>query len=360
MPAESPDAPTPTGPDVWPPTTRWPAPLHAALPQLKQLPAHTLLGVSGGADSLALAIAAAVADQTDHCNRQVTAVVVDHQLQPGSADVAQRTAAVLERLGITTHVRAVTVDPGAGLEAAARDARYEAFRDVAELTGATIVATAHTADDQAEQVLLGLARGSGLRSLAGIRPTRTHGPLTVVRPLLHLTRADTETICRWAGVSWWEDPMNDDGARARVRHRLLPALEDPGTGLGPGVRAGLIRTADLVADDAEALEDWAHRVYAGARADIPADPATPATVALRLDDLAPLPTAIRRRVLALAVVELGSTPTAERLHAVDALMDRRPGSSAGPIELPGLHVTRERGSEYATLLMFRRLRRAPR
>ncbi|MBD4208757.1 tRNA(Ile)-lysidine synthetase, partial [Xanthomonas citri pv. citri] len=92
----------------------------------------------------------------------------------------------------------------------------------------------------------GLARGSGTRSLAGIPARGTlPGGAAVVRPLLGLTRADTETICRWAGLTWFEDPHNRDPAllRSRVRTRVLPALEDPDAGLGPGVRAGLVRTA---------------------------------------------------------------------------------------------------------------------
>ncbi|PPE86221.1 tRNA lysidine(34) synthetase, partial [Streptococcus agalactiae] len=119
--------------------------------------------------------------------------------------------------------------------------------------GAAVVLTAHTADDQAEQVLLGLARGSGTRSLAGIPARGTlPGGAAVVRPLLGLARADTEAICRWAGLTWFEDPHNRDPAllRSRVRTRVLPALEDPDAGLGPGVRVGLVRTAAIAAEDA--------------------------------------------------------------------------------------------------------------
>ncbi|MGO1183492.1 MAG: tRNA lysidine(34) synthetase TilS [Micrococcaceae bacterium] len=349
--------------------SRWPVPLHTAVRALRELRRNQpelLLGVSGGADSLALAVAAAQLRPDGPAQGRTGAVVVDHQLQAGSGDVAQRAALVLRALGLDpVLVLPVEVqETGQGLEAAARTARYAAFREAATRTGMHTVATAHTADDQAEQVLLGLARGSGLRSLAGIREAHDVGPLRLVRPLLELTRADTEAICRWAGVDWWEDPMNDDGHRARVRHRLLPALEDPDTGLGPGVRAGLIRTAALAADDAAALEDWADRVYVAATTS-PASPADTATrtdsTVLHLDALTAEPPAIRRRVIARAVVDLtGAQPTAERLRAVDALITARSGSSAGPIELPGVHVWRERGTEYATLLMFRRLRRAPR
>src|SRR5699024_1576041 len=153
---------------------------------------------------------------------------------------------------------------GEGLEAAARVARYEAFVRYANSAHAFGVLTAHTANDQAEQVLLGLARGSGLRSIAGIRPYRTHQlagyePVKIGRPLLALTREDTEQICAWVGIIPWEDPMNDDETimRIRVRKHLLPALMSETTGLGAGVFSGLVTTAALAADDADTLESIA-------------------------------------------------------------------------------------------------------
>ena len=149
-------------------------------------------------------------------------VVVDHGLQDGSAEVARRAADVARGFGLEAEVVRVEVGEG-NLEAAARSARYEAL-----LAYGSDVWVGHTADDQAEQVLLGLARGSGTRTLAGIPARGTlPGGAAVVRPLLGLTRADTETICRWAGLTWFEDPHNRDPAllRSRVRTRVLPALE---------------------------------------------------------------------------------------------------------------------------------------
>ena len=201
------------------------------------------------------------------------------------------------------------------------------------------VLTAHTADDQAEQVLLGLARGSGTRSLAGIPARGTlPGGAAVARPLLGLTRADTETICRWAGLTWFEDPHNRDPAllRSRVRTRVLPALEDPDAGLGPGVRAGLVRTAAIAAEDAAALDVWAGDEVTRLRVDPPAG--DPRVVSLDLDALAALPAAVRHRVIARAARAAGGqAPPRERILAVDALVTgaRAGGTSAGPVELPG-------------------------
>ncbi|MEX3565330.1 tRNA lysidine(34) synthetase TilS, partial [Micrococcus endophyticus] len=254
--------------ESWPPRGRWPEPLHRAVAALRPvLAAHdggALIGLSGGADSCALAVAAAALRGTraGATLGPVGAVVVDHGLQAGSAGVAEAAAGVARTLGLDpVLVRRVTVrEAGDGPEAAARRARRGAFADAAREAGAGVVLTAHTADDQAEQVLLGLARGSGTRSLAGIPAAGAlPGGTALARPLLGLTRADAEAICRWAGVRWWEDPHNADPAllRSRVRTRVLPALEDPADGLGPGVREGLVRTAAIAAEDAAALEQWA-------------------------------------------------------------------------------------------------------
>ncbi|MCZ6939002.1 tRNA lysidine(34) synthetase TilS, partial [Micrococcus luteus] len=212
----------------------------------------------------------------------IGAAVVDHGLQTGSDAVAAAAADVARILGLTpvTVTRVEVARTGDGPEADARRARRKALAaardagqgDAVPGAGAAVVLTAHTADDQAEQVLLGLARGSGTRTLAGIPARGTlPGGAAVVRPLLGLTRADTETICRWAGLTWFEDPHNRDPAllRSRVRTRVLPALEDPDAGLGPGVRAGLVRTAAIAAEDAAALEAWAGDEFTRLRVDPP-------------------------------------------------------------------------------------------
>lgn len=341
--------------ESWPPRGRWPEPLHRAVAALRPvLAAHdggALVGLSGGADSCALAVAAAALRGTraGAALGPVGAVVVDHGLQAGSADVAEAAARVARTLGLDpVLVRRVAVrEAGDGPEAAARRARRGAFADAAREAGAGLVLTAHTADDQAEQVLLGLARGSGTRSLAGIPAGGAlPGGTALARPLLGLTRADAEAICRWAGVRWWEDPHNADPAllRSRVRARVLPALEDPADGLGPGVREGLVRTAAIAAEDAAALEQWAARALAECRAPGRGD----VVVRLDLAAFAALPPAVRHRVLGLAVVEAGGPrPTRERTLAVDALAvpaDPGAGGSAGPVELPGGVEVRRRHS----------------
>ncbi|NUL44724.1 tRNA lysidine(34) synthetase TilS [Cellulosimicrobium funkei] len=362
---------TPAGPDLWPPSSRWPEVLHRAVHAVAaatQGCRTPLVGLSGGADSLALAVATAEAVRT-RVNPALTggagAVVVDHGLQAGSAAVADRAAALARRLGLDPVVieRVQVTATGAGPEAEARQARYAALEAAAQRLDSGAVLLAHTRDDQAEQVLLGLARGSGTRSLAGI--PRRRG--LFLRPLLDLTRQETETICRWAGMRWWQDPANVDPAylRSRIRTLVLPALEDPEEGLGPGLSAALARSADIAAEDADALEQWASREYsrlvrnrsgehalgAGNRHDNSADRG--AHVSLPLEELAALPEAIRYRVIGFAVVAAGGErPSRERVLAVDRLIAGRlgGGTSAGPVQLPGGVVSRRRRTGgYATL-----------
>ena len=199
-----------------------------------------LAACSGGADSLALA--AALAHEAPRCGLRAGGVTVDHGLQPGSADQASEVTRVLVGLGLEpVACLRVAVPPGrgnGGPEAAARTARYAALADAAHRTGAVAVLLAHSRDDQAESVLLGLARGSGTRSLAGMPPRR--GPYR--RPLLGVGRATLRAACGALGLQPWDDPQNADPAyaRVRVRQQALPALEDA---LGPGVSEALARSA---------------------------------------------------------------------------------------------------------------------
>ncbi|NUL47694.1 tRNA lysidine(34) synthetase TilS [Cellulosimicrobium funkei] len=339
------------------------------------------MALSGGADSLALTVAAAEAVRTratPELAAGVGAVIVDHGLQAGSADVARRAAAVALALGLDpVAVERVEVPAaGEGPEAEARAARHAALDAAARRLGSNAVLLAHTRDDQAEQVLLGLARGSGTRTLAGM--PRRRGML--LRPLLELTRRDTEAICRWAGLRWWEDPTNADPAylRSRIRTRVLPALEDPQHGLGPGLSAALARSADIAAEDAAALEAWAGRELdrlrtmteapGQTRGAQPGSGPTPGTateapglrpascpVSLPMEELAALPDAIRYRVIASAVVAAGGErPSRERVLAVDRLVATRSagGSSAGPVELAGGVVSHRRtAGGYARLVL---------
>lgn len=291
-------------------------------------PAHVIVACSGGPDSLALAAVAAYFARRGHVDGHpvtVGAVVVDHQLQPGSADVAARTAQTLTVLGLApVEVRTVVVAPtGMGPEAAARDARHSALDAAAAGQGAAAVLLGHTLDDQAEQVLLGLARGSGTRSLAGMRPSRG----ILLRPFLGLRRADTLEICDVEELEPWHDPSNADPsfARSRTRVEVLPMLEEK---LGPGVAESLARTAAILQLDADYLEDVAESTFAALVERSGVDVSLPEEA---LGDLAP---AIRFRVIAKAAADVGGQqPSYQRLLAAEALLRRQ--GSAGPVELPG-------------------------
>jgi tRNA(Ile)-lysidine synthase len=252
-------------------------------------------------------------------------VIVDHQLQPGSAAVAAATARTLEELGLApVQIRTVEVAAtGMGPEAAARDARHAALEAAADEAGAGVILLGHTLDDQAEQVLLGLARGSGTRSLAGMRPSRGR----LLRPFLGLRRDDTLEICQVEGLDPWHDPSNTDPAYARSRTRVevLPMLEEK---LGPGVAESLARTAAILQLDADYLEEVANDTFERLREQDGPEISLP-EAALR--DLAP---AVRFRVIAKAAAAVGGQqPSYQRLLAAEALLRRQ--GSAGPVELPG-------------------------
>lgn len=288
-----------------------------------------LVACSGGTDSLALAATAAYFEGSGQY--RVGAVVVDHGLQPVSADVAEAARSQLDGLGLSpVKVHRVQVQPArTGPEAAARTARYEALDAAAAELGAAAVLLGHTLDDQAEQVLLGLTRGSGTRSLSGMPARRG----IYLRPFLPLRRAETEEICRFSGLDPWHDPTNTDTAltRSRVRNKVLPYLEDA---LGPGMAEALYRTSRILAQDAAYLDELAAAEYARLRS-VQEDPEHDAgRLLLSEDALRALPPALRQRVLALAVVELGGVqPSFERLLAAENLL-RRTGS-AGPVQLGG-------------------------
>ncbi len=218
-----------------------------------------LVACSGGADSVALAAAAAF--EGPRLGLRVGGVTVDHGLQSGSAARAAAVAALLADLGLEP----VEVVDRRGERCAAARRRPPARPATTRSTGAAARAGAHTVllghtlDDQAETVLLGLARGSGTRSLAGMAAT-TGVDGRYRRPLLGLERATTRAACADLGFAVWDDPHNADPAfaRVRVRTRVLPVLEAE---LGPGVAAALARTAELARDDADALDEWAATAY---------------------------------------------------------------------------------------------------
>lgn len=323
--------------------------------------ARVLVACSGGPDSLALAAATAfVATAGGRGRLRAGAVVVDHRLQPGSAEVAWRAAGACRGLGLDpVEVVAVDVTGPGGPEAAARAARAGALEEVAGRLGAAAVLLGHTRDDQAEGVLLGLARGSGARSLAGMAPVR--GLLR--RPLLPVTRAQTVAACAALGLDPWHDPTNagaepGDPRRSRVRAHVVPVLERE---LGPGVAAALARSAELLREDADALDALAAELLDRARAgagdvtdagrDGPgrdgdgrdgagrdgAGTALPGpAVVLDVAVLAAAPAALRARALRTAAVLAGSPSgalAAVHVRAVDALVTGWRGQ--GPVHLPG-------------------------
>ncbi len=300
-----------------------------------------IVACSGGADSLALA--AATAFVAPRLGLRAGGVTVDHGLQPGSGERAADVAALLSKLGLDpVRSAAVTVAPAAsaaGPEAAARTARYGALAEAATEYGAAAVLLGHTLDDQAETVLLGLARGSGGRSLAGMAARR--GPYR--RPLLGVRRATTSAACAELGLQPWQDPHNRDSrfARARVRHQALPALE---AALGPGVAEALARTASQLRADAECLDDLAFAESAKLRGCC-SDPA-----GLDAGWLRELPAAIRTRVLRDAAIMAGCPPgalTAGHVDRVDALVTGWRGQRW--VDLPGgVRARRQAGKVWFT------------
>lgn len=286
-----------------------------------------LVACSGGPDSLALAIVAGLVAHRRGAG--LAAVVVDHRLQEGSDRVAAQVVEQLAGHGLAAEIRTVDVSAGPGAggpESAARDARYAALAEAAREYGACVL-LGHTLDDQAETVLLGLARGSGARSLAGMPAHR--GPFR--RPLLGLRRADTVAACTELGLTPWHDPHNRDRgfARARVRAVALPVLEEQ---LGPGVAESLARTAGLLRDDADLLDRLADEAYAAV-----ADSAGPACAAL-----AGLPPALLRRVLRRYLLDRGGSDlTSTHLAAVARLVTDWHGQAG--VDVPGLRVARRDG-----------------
>ncbi|MEU3204996.1 tRNA lysidine(34) synthetase TilS [Streptomyces cyaneofuscatus] len=303
-------------------------------PALRDRPAAPLVLVacSGGADSMALA--SALAFEARKLGVRAGGITVDHNLQPGSG---LRAAEVVTRLAAMDldPVEAVAVHVGreGGPEAAARDARYAALDAAAERHGAAAVLLGHTRDDQAETVLLGLARGSGIRSLSGM--AAASGPAgRYRRPFLQLDRQTARKACLVQSIPVWDDPHNIDPAytRSRLRHEGLPALEKA---LGKGVVEALARTAQLSRDDADALDTWAAEAELAVRDE---------TGGLECAKLYVLPPAVRRRVLRRAVIEAGAPAGslfARHLEEVDRLITGWRGQRA--INLPGRVEARRQG-----------------
>ncbi|QKV94140.1 tRNA lysidine(34) synthetase TilS [Streptomyces sp. NA02950] len=301
-----------------------------------------LAACSGGADSMALA--SALAFEAPRLGVRAGGITVDHGLQPGSEVRAAEVAERMRELGLApVESIAVAVGRDGGPEAAARDARYAALDAAAERHGAAAVLLGHTRDDQAETVLLGLARGSGIRSLSGMARVSGAGG-RYRRPFLQLDRHTVRKACLAQSLPVWDDPHNVDPSytRSRVRHEALPVLEKA---LGKGVVEALARTAQLSRDDADALDAWAARAEADVvtAAEVPAEGG--GTVELDTVGLHGLPTAVRRRVLRRAAIAAGAPAGslfARHIEEVDRLITGWRGQRA--INLPGrVEVRREGG-----------------
>jgi tRNA(Ile)-lysidine synthase len=286
-----------------------------------------LVALSGGPDSLALAAATAF-EAAGHAG----AVIVDHGLQDGSALVAATAAEQARQLGLEP-VLVVRVEVGGegGPEAAAREARYRALSEAAAATGARAVLLGHTLDDQAETVLLGLARGSGASSLQGMAAVSG----IYLRPLLGIHRSVTEQACVDAGLSPWTDPQNTDPAftRVRVRTAVLPVLERE---LGPGVAEALARTAEQLREDADALDHFAEELIEEL-AEV-----AEAGISLPVSALEANPPALRQRLIRLAV--LGEFHVSlSRQHTLEVARLVTDWHGQKSLDLPGLKVERRGG-----------------
>ncbi len=283
-----------------------------------------LVAVSGGADSSALA-AGLLAEAKTKAIRAI-AVVIDHALQPNSADVAMNTKAELSKLGYTNvEIKRIKVEITDGMEASARRARYAALNEIATSTNAVAIFLGHTKDDQAETVLLGLARGSGTRSLSGMAERIDK----YRRPLLSITRSQTEAACKEVGIKYWNDPHNQsmEYARVRVREKVLPMMEAE---IGPGITDALTRSARILRDDADALDQWAEEVLEEIDL-VEMDP-----MEMDIETLANLPRAVRSRVIRKAIYLAGAPSgslSAEHLEPVEALVTAWKGQ--GAVSLPG-------------------------
>ena len=279
-----------------------------------------LVAVSGGADSLALAEVAKI--EGDKLALKIIGVTIDHQLQNGSDEQAKK---VVSQISIPCLIEKVKVEITDGLEASARRARYVALEKCAKENNAVAILLGHTKDDQAETVLLGLARGSGARSLSGM--SEVNGIYR--RPFLEITREQTVQACAELKLEPWHDPHNDDESflRVKVRKNVLPKMEQE---LGPGIRDALSRSAQLLRDDADALDNLAKEFWDHDKS-------------LEIGELTKLSKAVRTRVLRLALFESGiSQLSAEQVAQVEALISNWKGQ--GEVSLPsGVKVSRISG-----------------
>jgi tRNA(Ile)-lysidine synthase len=288
------------------------------------------IACSGGADSLALASAALFEGQRAEIN--VIACIVNHNLQEGSMEVALRTKGLLMEMGFSVvEIMDVHIQQSSlGMEAAARNARYGALTEFADKHNAVFTMLGHTQDDQAETVLLGLARGSGAKSIAGMPAFSPDGKY--LRPLLGITRKETVFYCEDLNLEYWSDPQNLDTKFSRVKARLnvLPVLEAE---LGPGISQALSRTAEILQDDLAYLE---------AQADVAFEEVTRATnnsVVIDTEAFEKLPKALANRVIHKSLSLMGAEPAKVQIDAVNELVTNWHGQK--PLTLPSVRVERK-------------------
>jgi len=269
-----------------------------------------LAAVSGGPDSTTMVHLVSLARP----DVDLEIVHVRHGLRDDAADAAVAAAHAAELEARYTEVRVEVRDGGRGQEAAARAARYDALLRRADAGGFAWVAVGHTADDQAETVLLNLVRGAGLRGLGGMRPVRTAGRVRIVRPLLRIRRSDVAAFVAGEGLTAVADPTNRDPRqrRSRARHEVLPLLERLAGGPGDAV-ASLNRLAELARTDTDALdalaaEHAARLVVVWGR-----------TRAIRRELLRLLPRALSARILRLMAAAVGGDLSADAVARVLAL-----------------------------------------
>ena len=287
-----------------------------------------LVACSGGRDSLALAALAHIVCGT--LGLRCGAMIIDHRMQEGSAGVAAQAASTCVDLGLDpVIVRIVHVNQdGNGPEAAARDARYEAMFDEARACGAQAILLAHTRDDQAETIIMGLMRSGGVDVLDGMRECNNrYDDVMLLRPFLGITREQTTAICRDLGISWWDDPTNGDHIsqgerlprdyplRSRIRHDLMPLLDD----IAGGDMAGhLAQYTDIAARDRDYLESKALVVYDS----VVTPEETGGSLGCSLDAKAmfSLPAAIRIRVIAMVCANLGIAASIQHIESIERLI----------------------------------------
>jgi tRNA(Ile)-lysidine synthase len=285
-----------------------------------------LVACSGGPDSLALA--AAVAFEAPRAGIAAGAVIVEHGIQAVTREVAARTAEVLKSLGLDpVQVAHVSVGSVGGPEAAARTARYEALDEAAAALDAKVIMLGHTLDDQAETVMLGLARGSGPRAVNGMAAQSGR----YLRPLLGIKRETTHAFCEDSGLEPWIDPQNSEDrfTRVRVRQAVLPMLEIE---LGPGIAESLARTAELIREDSDYLDELALAAY-GKSVKVGAT-----SLVIEVSEIEGLAKPIRNRVILRALEVFGKTFSRVHVLAVADLVENWHGQKE--LALPGVRVVR--------------------